>query len=131
MVRLAVIVLLASASACGGPAPVSTDMCEAPRNFGGWQGVEVHWKGAVLDASPHAVGLVATGCKSTGILIADLPPVVAKALERAWGRTGITHIEVEGKITPDRSLRINKVRSIEFEAMSQAERDGFWQSLPR
>lgn len=131
MVRLLLVVLLGSASACAGPAPISTDMCEAPRNYGGWQGVEVRWKGAVLDASPHGMGLVATGCKSTGILIANLPPVVATALERARGKTGITHIEVEGKITPDRSLRINNVRSIEFEAMSEAERASFWQSLPR
>ena len=127
--RLLTIALCAvSASACAASQQVSTSMCEAPRTFGGWQGVSVRWKGALLDADHHGMALVALECKATAINLVGLSAEDVATLRSAWSPHSLVFLEVSGKTTHDRNLRVNRVRSMKVAPVSVSERDAFWRS---
>lgn len=116
--------------ACGAIAPAPPSMCGLPRSFGGWQGASVRWQGILLDSTPHGMTLIAGECQRRGITIGSLPelPMVQRAIEDGRRGPGVIHVDVAGKISSERLLLVDRVHSITFDRMSEAEETAFWRS---
>ena len=132
--RLALLPLLLVALSCTAPFDPPKSICDLPRNFAGWSGTDVRWKGVVVGGPPHGYSLAAEECQRRGIALDGTPngwSPLGDALEQRGLETGLLRADVSGKIVErDGSYRllVTKVHHLAFEPMSEAAYYAYWRS---
>lgn len=106
------------------------DICDFPRNFAGWQGKEVSFRGVLVGTFEHGYVLLAEGCERRGIGFANWPEGPSRvALEKVLNRldTGLARAEFKGKLSRE-GLLVTRIEKVTYEPMTTQEKNAFFRS---
>jgi hypothetical protein len=127
-----IIIILAAylLAGCKAPLVAPKDICDFPRNFAGWRGTNVSFKGVLVGTFEHGYVLVAEGCERRGIRFAKWPEgsdgiALNKVLNR-WD-TGLARAEFTGKLSRE-GLLVTHTKNVTYETMSTQEKAAFFRS---
>ncbi|WP_427969588.1 hypothetical protein [Altererythrobacter sp.] len=98
---LSTVILVAICFGCASP---PTNICQMPQNRHFWQGLNVSWRGEIIDvmAVPHGGGVYFTDYRCGRIIEID-PKVVPKLFsgEKSWSHLAVADFYVQGHLAYD------------------------------